>query len=548
MSFADIIAANLLSPAVLCFVLGGIGVALRSDLRLPEPVFAALSIYLMLSIGLRGGSELSDGHLASILPVVIGALVLSCAIPLWSFVILRRMAGMTVDDAACIAAHYGSVSALTFAAVTTVLDRQGIKFEAYAAALLAIMEVPAIIVAIGIDRVAQGRRGAEAGRTALLEILSSKSVLLLAGGLLIGALVGSAGLVKVKPLFSDLFQGALCLFLLELGRVAASQVAEFRKVGWFLAGFSIVMPMLHAVLGLVVARFTGLSEGGAIILATLAASASYIAAPAAIRVAIPGANAGVALTCSVAITFPFNIIVGIPLYWKHGMQPRHGLGREFGDVLCDAVGESGLLGGEAGGNDADARAHFGADLVDEAGAGGAAAAVFKGGEVGGGDLQAVGEFGLGDAGFGTQRAKSGAEGAGVGGMGMGGGEDEGAQGWEIQPEREFAFDDASGFASAAAGDDFDAADVVGVGGDEEAVQGVVGALGRAAVEVDGADGVEFSGAEFVPGGVVQAAGGGVGVGFVGRQVDRFAALAMTARGAVGLGVLVVAGGLCRGGL
>jgi hypothetical protein len=312
MSFADIIAANLLSPAVLCFVLGGIGVALRSDLRLPEPVFAALSIYLMLAIGLRGGSELSDGHLSTILPAVIGALVLSCAIPLWSFLILRRVGGMTIDDAAAIAAHYGSVSALTFAAVTTMLDRQGIRFEAYAAALLAIMEVPAIIVGIGLARSTQRGQG---GRTVFLEILSSKSVLLLVGGLVIGALVGTAGLVKVKPLFSDLFQGALCLFLLELGRVAASQVSEFRKIGWFLGGFSVVMPVVHGVLGLVVARFVGLSEGGAIILATLAASASYIAAPAAIRVAIPAANAGVALTCAVAITFPFNVILGIPLYW-----------------------------------------------------------------------------------------------------------------------------------------------------------------------------------------------------------------------------------------
>lgn len=311
MNIIDTVSANLLSPAVLCFVLGAIATALRSDLRFPEPVFAALSLYLMLAIGLRGGSELSGGHLSSVLPAVLGALALSCLVPVWSFAILRKLGKMTIDDSASIAAHYGSVSALTFAAVTTALDRQGVAFEAYAAALLAIMEVPAVVIGIAIARASHPEH---TGRTQILQIFSSKSVLLLVGGLAIGAITGSAGLVKVKPLFSDLFQGALCLFLLELGRVAAVHAKEFRKVGRFLAGFAIVMPVLHAVVGVAVARLAGMSEGGAVILATLAASASYIAAPAAIRLAIPGANPGLALTCSIAITFPFNIVLGLPLY------------------------------------------------------------------------------------------------------------------------------------------------------------------------------------------------------------------------------------------
>ena len=335
MTIIDLAAANLLSPAILCFALGAFAVLLRSDLKLPEPVFSALSIYLMLAIGLKGGAELAGRPLSELAGPVAGALVLGCAIPLWCFALLRRFAGLSVSDAAALAAHYGSVSAVTFAAVITLLDQRGTAYEGYAPALLAIMEVPAIVVAIGLAGVAAmatgtvpvGRDGAAIldGRLAaaspasrmlnvLGEVLSSKSIVLLAGGLLIGLLAGPAGMVKVKPLFVDLFQGALCLFLLELGRLAASRAGAFRQVGLRLAAFALVMPVLHAVLGIAVAHATGMSQGGALILGTLAASASYIAAPAAVRLALPDADPGYYLTCSLAITFPFNIALGIPLY------------------------------------------------------------------------------------------------------------------------------------------------------------------------------------------------------------------------------------------
>jgi len=309
-----IVWSNLASPAVLCFVLGAVAVAVRSDLALPEPVFVGLSIYLMLSIGLRGGGDLSGGHLAGSGAPVLAAFALSCAIPLWVAPILRGWGRLRPVDAAAMAAHYGSVSALTFAAVTTILDRQGIPFEGYAAGLLAIMEVPAVVIGIAIAKRGGAKHGGSGLGTVLRGVLASKSVLLLVGGLVIGAIVGPAGLVRVKPLFGDLFQGALCVFLLELGRVAALGARDFRLVGARLAAFAIVAPVVHGALGVGAGWLAGMSAGGAVILGTLAASASYIAAPAAVRLALPEANAAFCLTCSVAITFPFNIAIGLPLY------------------------------------------------------------------------------------------------------------------------------------------------------------------------------------------------------------------------------------------
>lgn len=332
MTILQIAQANLLSPPVLCFALGALAVWLRSDLKLPEPVFAALSIYLMLSIGLRGGAEIAHEPLAAIAAPALAAVILGCLIPLWCYGLLRKLGRMDVTNAAAIAAHYGSVSAVTFAAVIAVLDQQGVRYEGYVAALLALMEVPAIVVAIGLARVAQSATAgvvASGGGTAAMmggglpriegpsalgEVLSSKSVLLLVGGLLIGALSSPASLAKVKPFFGDLFTGALCLFLLDLGRIAASRAGDFKAVGARLAAFAVAMPILHGALGVALAYGLGLSQGGAIVLGTLAASASYIAAPAAVRLALPEANPSYYLTCSLGITFPFNIILGLPLY------------------------------------------------------------------------------------------------------------------------------------------------------------------------------------------------------------------------------------------
>jgi hypothetical protein len=316
MSLIDLALANLLSPLLLCFALGAVAVMLRSDLRFPEPVFNALSIYLMLAIGLKGGVELSRLSPADFVLPGLAALGLGVAIPLWCYALLRRLGRFGVADAAAVAAHYGSVSAVTFVAALAYLDATDTPYEGYAPALLAIMEVPAIVVAFALAR-RGGAIGGAAGGTpaeAVREILAGKSVLLLAGGLAIGAIVGEAGYDRVKPVFSDLFQGALCLFLLELGMLAAARLADFRRVGPFLAGFAVVMPVLHGVLGVAVGHAIGLSVGGATVLGTLAASASYIAAPAAVRLALPQANPGYYLTASLAITFPFNLTLGLPLF------------------------------------------------------------------------------------------------------------------------------------------------------------------------------------------------------------------------------------------
>jgi len=315
MTMLDLAMANLLSPLLLCFVLGALAVFLRSDLRFPEPVFNALSIYLMLAIGLKGGVELSKLSPMQFLLPGAAALGLGMAIPLWCYALLRRVGGFGAADAAALAAHYGSVSAVTFVAATSFLDAARTPYEGFAPALLAIMEVPAIVVAFALARMG-GAAGVAGGTTreAVREILAGKSVLLLAGGLAIGAIVGEAGYARVKPLFSDLFQGALCLFLLELGMLAAGRMADFRRVGPFLAVFALAMPVAHGALGVLIAHAIGMSVGGAMILGTLAASASYIAAPAAVRLALPQANPGYYLTASLAITFPFNLTLGLPLY------------------------------------------------------------------------------------------------------------------------------------------------------------------------------------------------------------------------------------------
>lgn len=305
-------AANLLSPMTLCFALGGMAAWIRSDLRLPEPIFAALAIYLMLSIGLKGGAELVTMKPSAMVLPVLAALALCIVIPLWCHAALRRVIGLDARNAAALAAHYGSVSAVTFLAVLSYLDAIGVTYEPMVTALLALMETPAIVVALLLA--GRGRSDRQPLVATLSRILVSKSIVLLVGGLAIGMIVGQDGLAPVKPLFVDLFRGLLCLFLLDLGRQAMERAGAWRRSGPAIAAFAIVAPLLNAALGLLAAWMAGLSQGSAVVLATLAASASYIVAPAAVRMALPNANPGLYLTASLALTFPFNLIFGIPLY------------------------------------------------------------------------------------------------------------------------------------------------------------------------------------------------------------------------------------------
>jgi hypothetical protein len=305
---------------VLFFLLGVFARLVGSDLRLPEALYETLSIYLLLAIGLKGGLELSRQPLATLAPQVGACVALGFAIPFVLYPGLRALRLGPVD-AAAVGAHYGSVSVVTFAVATAALAREGVAVESHAALWVAVMEAPGIVAGILIARWVQ-RRAATArapaaadGWGALVhDVLFGKSVLLLAGGLLIGALAGDAGVAPIAAVFVVPFKGVLALFLLELGLVAGARLAEVRRCGAAVIAVGLGAPPLLALLGASVGVAIGLSTGGVAVLATLAASASYIAAPTAMRVALPQASAALSITAALGVTFPFNVVVGIPLY------------------------------------------------------------------------------------------------------------------------------------------------------------------------------------------------------------------------------------------
>ena len=311
MDTLDLLRLGALSPMTLCFALGVAATLLRSDLKFPEPVYTALSIYLLLAIGLKGGAALATAPFGDVTAPALAGIGLGIAIPFWAYAALVRLGGFASVDAAALAAHYGSVSAVTFIAALAYVDSLGMPAEGFMPAILALMEVPAIVIGLLLAREA---RAGGAWRTALHEVLAGRSILLLAGGLVIGFAAGPQGYKSVAPFFADPFQGALCLFLLDLGMVAAQRFKDVARVGRFLVVFAIGAPLINGTAGVVAGWATGLSTGGMAVLGTLAASASYIAAPAAVRLALPAANPGFYLTAALAITFPFNLLVGLPLY------------------------------------------------------------------------------------------------------------------------------------------------------------------------------------------------------------------------------------------
>ena len=303
------------------FLLGVFARLVKSDLRLPEALYETLSIYLLLAIGLKGGIELSKQPIVALAPQVAACMALGFAIPFVLFPLLRGLK-MSRPDAAALAAHYGSVSVVTYAVATAALARQNIAYESHAALWVAVMEAPGLVAGILLARWgaragadAAGRRQPASGLGALAhDVLFGKSVLLLLGGLTIGALAGEAGTAPIKAVFIDPFKGVLALFLLELGLVAGGRLAEVRRFGVVVLVVGVGVPPLLAVAGALVGWALGLSTGGVALLATLAASASYIAAPTAMRIAVPEANAALSITAALGITFPFNIVLGIPLY------------------------------------------------------------------------------------------------------------------------------------------------------------------------------------------------------------------------------------------
>ena len=301
-----------LDPVILFFLLGLTARLLKSDLRLPEPIYEALSVYLLLALGLKGGIELARYPLSQLAPQIAAVVALGCVLPLLAFMVLRSLGRLQRADAASIAAHYGSVSVVTFAAAMTWIEARGIPSEAYLPLFVALLEAPGIIVGVLLARGGSGTAAPWSG--VLREVLTGKSVILLIGGLAIGAALGPVGVKPIAPWFFDLFKGALTLFMLELGLVTGRQIGALRASGPFLVGFGIVTPLVFGFIGAALGVLMGLSSGGATILAVLAASASYIAAPAAMRVAVPEANPGLSLPIVLGVTFPFNLIVGFPVY------------------------------------------------------------------------------------------------------------------------------------------------------------------------------------------------------------------------------------------
>ena len=304
----ELVVHNLVSPVVLCFVLGMVARWVKSDFELPDAVYQ--SLYLLLAIGLKGGAAVSMTPVMELLGPAAVTLALGFLTPLSAYFLLRKFGHLSQVDAAATAAHYGSVSAVTFLAAVEAAKLGGFQPEGYLAALVALLEVPGIIVGLVLAR---GEGSGSLGK-AVHDVLTGKSIFLLVGGLVIGTACGADKIQAVAPFFIDPFMGVLCLFLLELGTVAAGRMRDMTRAGWRLVALGCFLPAVHGIIGTACGIFAGMSPGGAAVLGAMVGSASYIAAPAAVRIALPKASPGIYLTMSLGITFPFNLIIGIPLF------------------------------------------------------------------------------------------------------------------------------------------------------------------------------------------------------------------------------------------
>jgi len=348
MSTFQLLHANLLSPIVLAFALGVVARLVRSELRIPSTLYVSLSIYLLLALGLKGGHELAEVGLRPIVRPALATVLLGCVTPLIAYWGLRRLGRFSVADSAGIAAHYGSVSAVTFIAAQQFVVSMGAPAESFMPTLLALLESPGIHIALAIGVIAGAAKlrarsvpvmanaaVAGGGSVALLddideeqplptpsilrslhEVVTGRTMVLLAGGLVVGFLMGESGWKQVQPFFDSGFKGALMIFLLEMGMLAAERLGDLRKVGGFLLAFGVITPLINGTLGVFLGHLAGLSPAGATVLGAMAASASYIAAPPAVRATLPDANPTYSLTLALGITFPFNVLFGIPIFWR----------------------------------------------------------------------------------------------------------------------------------------------------------------------------------------------------------------------------------------
>jgi hypothetical protein len=317
MDTSSLIIQNLFSPLTLAFMLGVAARLIKSDLEFPEAILKTIGIYLLFSLGLQGGIGLREVELQKlILPLAVTFLII-ILMPIWNYFIARKVGKLSIENSAGIAALYSSVSSVTFITAVSFASFYGTPSESYITSIVSFMEL-SVLVALVIARVALGKKaGSELSyHEIVIDTLRGRSFILLIGGILIGLIIGPSGFESIKPVFEDPFRGVLTLFLLEMGMVAASQIKEFLKVGKFMFAFGILMPILHGALGAFLGTISGLSVGGSFVFASILASASYIDAPAVVRATLPKANPSIYLTSSLGVTFPFNLIFGLPLYYQ----------------------------------------------------------------------------------------------------------------------------------------------------------------------------------------------------------------------------------------
>lgn len=312
---------NFLAPPVPFFFVGLLAILAKSDLEIPSQISKFISLYLLMAIGFKGGVELHHSGISSqVILILVVSIIMALVVPVYSFYILRRR--LDVPNAAALAASFGSVSAVTFITASNILQSSGIPYGGEMVAAMALMESPSIIIGVIMYRKLSEKKEASVGEHAHMgmgelfrEAFLNGSIVVLLGSLIIGLISNEKGMEIMQPFTGGIFKGMLSFFLLDMGVVAGKRISALKDAGWFLIGFGILMPLLNAAIGIGLAYLMGLDQGNSFMFTVLLASASYIAVPAAMRIAIPDANPGIYVPVALAITFPFNIICGLPLYY-----------------------------------------------------------------------------------------------------------------------------------------------------------------------------------------------------------------------------------------
>ena len=345
MDILELIQSNLLTPIVLFFLFGIIAARIKSDLKMPEAISEFLPIYLLAAIGLHGGIEMRKTGFEEMLVPMLVAIGLSLLFTLNHYQILRRLGKFNIFDSYALASTYGAVGAVTFSVGLSFLKNQGVSSEGYLAAILAVLEPVAFILAIFLTNMAVSKQirtkkqsisddeeldiGMKQTKTKLSQVLkesiTGKAIVILLGSIVIGYIIGKEGFEPISIVFDELFTGAIVIFMIEMGIIAGQRLEDIKKVGIFLTAFSVIIPTINGIIGVLVSTALGLSLGGAVMFGLLLASASFIAAPAVLRHAIPQANPSLYITSALGITFPYNIIVLLPIMftistWVHGEE------------------------------------------------------------------------------------------------------------------------------------------------------------------------------------------------------------------------------------